>query len=153
MFIVLLYTKAPDFLNHINLQGGTVNPIKIEMLNGKYFDSLNYKKPLVIVFWATWCMPCQLELSRLNKLVENNEIKADSILAISIQEESNLVKKESLLRGYKFQIAIDSNGQWAQLFQVGGTPTVIFLNQNQEIQWITTGISPTLAYRVKDFLK
>lgn len=44
------------------------------------------------------------------------------------------------------------SGQVSKKYNVTGTPTVVFIDAEEKINWITTGLSPTLEYRIKEFL-
>ncbi|MFZ3231498.1 MAG: TlpA disulfide reductase family protein [Pseudobdellovibrio sp.] len=147
------YRKIPEMFSRFKEQGLPSARIQVETLAGAVFDSENMHSPFVVVFWATWCAPCQIELSRLNTMILNKEIQPNSVLAISLQEERSHVQEVAKERDYKFQIGIDSSGQIANDFKVEGTPTLILIDADKTIHWITTGLSPKLEYRVGHFLK
>jgi cytochrome c biogenesis protein CcmG, thiol:disulfide interchange protein DsbE len=149
----MIYKKIPDFLNHTKSEGQTISQFDIESIDGKIVDSLKLKKPLVVVFWATWCIPCQVELARLNHLINDQKIEADSVLAISIREERQTVEKEIKDRDYKFPVALDQDGHISQLFKVNATPTILFIDHKNKIDWMTTGLSPSLEFRIVRFIK
>lgn len=113
------------------------------------FDDQNKK---VLIFWATWCGPCKMELFRIQKLIEKNEINPNQILAISVGEDLDTVLKESKIRNYHFPIAIDQTSELANDFNIEATPTIIF-TENTKIIDITSGLSLLLEKNIKDFLK
>ncbi len=150
--IYILATKAPIFLAHFKSEGTEAPAFSVLMNSGSEFNSENLTAKKVLVFWATWCPPCELELSRINDLVKEKRIPADSILAISMNEEKALVDRTVQERGYQFPVAYDFNGSVGQKFNVIGTPTVVFVNADKSINWMTTGISPLLKIRLNIFL-
>lgn len=149
----------PVFYEHFQAEGKPAPRILIPKLDGSVFDSeiINEKhgekKGLVLVFWATWCPPCEVELKRINNLIQQGEVPADSVIAISIQEDPNLVARVVKDRDYKFQIAVSSETTLARQFKVAGTPTIIFIDPEKKIRWISSGLSPFLEFRIKNFLK
>ncbi len=148
----MIATKIPGIYAHFKSEGTKVTDFSVLMNNGEEFNSQSLAAKKVIVFWATWCPPCELELSRINDLVKEKRISADSVLAISISEEKQTVDRVIAERGYQFQIGYDFDGAIASKFAVAGTPTVVFLNADKTINWITTGLSPLLKLRINYFL-
>ncbi len=153
LLILFLVKKVPVFLDHYQDEGRPAPRILVTHLDGSVFDSDLVKGPFVVVFWATWCPPCEVELRRLNGLILDHKISAESVVAISLQEEPKLVRQIVGEREYKFQVAVTSEATLAKNYKVVGTPTIIFIDSAKTIQWVTAGLSPTLEYRVKKFLK
>lgn len=107
----------------------------------------------LLVFWATWCAPCKVELSRINRMVLNGEVSPESVLAVSIAEDPKIVSSFAKEQQYQFRIAVDQTGRAAKLYKVSGTPTIIFINQDQKVEWMTTGLSLSLEIRILSFFK
>lgn len=155
LFVAVLYlfaTKAPGIFAQFKSEGTVVSDFSVLLNNGEEFNSQNLTAKKVLVFWATWCPPCELELSRINSLVQNKRIPADSVLAISINEDKQTVDRIVAERGYQFQVGYDFNSAVANKFAVAGTPTIVFLNGDKTIRWMTTGLSPLLKLRLNAFL-
>jgi thiol-disulfide isomerase/thioredoxin len=106
----------------------------------------------ILIFWATWCGPCKVELARINRMVRAGEISSDSILAISVAEDPHLVASFAREEEYQFPIAVDPTSSAASAYKVGGTPTLVLIDQDSLISWMTTGISPSLELRFRAFL-
>ncbi len=106
----------------------------------------------VLVFWATWCGPCRIELGRINRMIIKNEINANDILAVSISEDPKTVTAFVREHEYHFQVAVDETGKLARLYKVFGTPTILLIDQDGKVNWMTTGLSPALEFRLKSFL-
>lgn len=108
---------------------------------------------MIVVFWATWCEPCRLELNRINKMMANGEIKSNQFLAINIQESKKVIEQFLEKNQWQFLIALDESGSVSEKYKVTGTPTIVFIDTQGKINWISTGLSPLLEYRIKSFLK
>ena len=129
-----------------------VQAFRLESLSGPRIDSLNMHKPTVLVFWATWCGPCKVELSRIQRLVANGTIARDSVVGVDVGEDKTLVAQAVSERGYTFDVGLDSSRGLANQYKVNVTPTILFRNADGTIAWRTAGISPTLELRILNFL-
>lgn len=119
-------------------------------------QAMSFSKPnekSVVIFWATWCGPCTLELKRINNAIINKEIDPRYLYAVNMGEDPNLVKAEYAKRNYKFQPYFDLNKNLTDQLKVEVTPTVLFIDEKQTLKWISSGISPSLIYRIQNFLK
>lgn len=67
-------------------------------------------------------------------------------------KKSLLFQQSAKRENYLFNIALDTNGDIASLYQVLATPTILFIDEKQTIDWMTAGLSPTLEYRITKFL-
>jgi cytochrome c biogenesis protein CcmG/thiol:disulfide interchange protein DsbE len=149
----VIFKQGSLYIKNQQRQGHPAPSIQIPLLEAKTFDLQSIDGPLIVIFWATWCGPCQIELARVNHMIESGEIKAESILAITSFEDSTLVEQTARDRHYLFPIGLDSNGTVAQSYDVTATPTIVFIAKDKSIDWITTGLSPLLGYRIVNFLK
>lgn len=95
------------------------------------FDAkvLKSNLPVVVDFWATWCMPCRAIAPALERL------------AVEFSEKVTFAK-----------IDTDENPQYAQQYGVQGIPTLLFMWKGKEVNRIV-GTLPETALRdaVRDF--
>ncbi len=106
----------------------------------------------VLIFWATWCGPCTVELARVQRLIDKQEVPADQIIAVSLDADLSVLKQTAQERGYSFKIVHDSTRAAGRLFGIEGTPTVYFMQADRTVNWTTFGVSPSLEYRISQFL-
>lgn len=152
LIVFLLIRRIPQVWEQYQKEGKPAASFQLQTLNGSLVQSQNLDHNLVVIFWATWCGPCEVELHRINQMIKDNKISKDHVLAISSQETSEIVTKAINERDYKMMVGLDPDGQIAQSYNVEGTPTIIFLDKNSRIEWMTMGLSPLLEYRIKTFL-
>jgi cytochrome c biogenesis protein CcmG, thiol:disulfide interchange protein DsbE len=153
MAIFVVARRLPGLLDEWRSTGTPAPGFSLSLLSSTDVFSLNtLQAPVVVVFWATWCGPCTIELNRINQMIIDKEIKAESVLAIDIAEDQPTVLKTVQERHYQFPVAIDSNAMVAQSYHVQGTPTVVFIDREHKINWLTAGMSPLLGWRLKWFL-
>ncbi len=148
----LVLTKIPGIYKNFSAQNKPAPVASLKRLSGEEIAFPVPGQKTVVVFWATWCGPCKIELSRLNQMMARGEIKSNQLLAVSIQESAATVNAFLEKNPFQFLIALDESGQIAETYSVQGTPTIAFLDEDGKVDWITTGLSPTLEFRVRSFL-
>lgn len=151
--VYALYLKLPSILTHFKYQDQKAPDFTVKMINGESFNLVTQPKKIVVVFWATWCGPCEIELKRINKMVMDRKILPSDVLAISSNEEESIVREKAKRENYLFNIGLDTNGNISNQYQVSATPTIMFIDEKQIVNWMTSGLSPTLEYRITSFLK
>ena len=83
------------------------------------------KKPVLLVFWASWCNDCRDEIPRLKKL------NADRFKVIAVNEGESAWKTRRFItmNNIDYQVVLDSDGSVAKAFQVPGVPACAILNK------------------------
>ena len=99
----------------------------------KEFSNLNSNEKFVILnIWASWCIPCQNEVSELKILSETKEYYVIGILV----EDSKENGKEFIIKNeISYQNILDSTVAESILIQFiwSGIPTTLVLDNNFEI--------------------
>ncbi|MCB9073166.1 MAG: TlpA family protein disulfide reductase [Bdellovibrionaceae bacterium] len=134
-------TSVEDLQVNILNPDGSIHPEQLVVPN----------KKKVLIFWATWCGPCRLELARVQKLIQNKEVSPKDILVVSSYEEKDVILKTAQKREYTFPLAIDHEGILANKFDVVATPMTIFIDQGQVVD-VSTGISLLIERTLRHFL-
>jgi cytochrome c biogenesis protein CcmG, thiol:disulfide interchange protein DsbE len=107
------------------------NPIRLADLRGH---------PVWIVFWATWCPPCQQETPVLRDLYTEHRAQGLSLVAISVQETTpDDVRAYARTYGLDFTIGFDATSAIFATYQGYGLPTHVFLDRNGIIRAVRLG--------------
>ena len=111
--------RPPDFALQ-NLEGSNV---RLKELRGKL---------IVLDFWASWCRPCQKELSDVQKLY--GELASKGVIFIGVDDEdADTVKNFVKANGYNFPMLLDSKQTVHQLYDVRWAPTTVVINRKGKI--------------------
>jgi cytochrome c biogenesis protein CcmG, thiol:disulfide interchange protein DsbE len=95
-------------------------------------------KPLLINFWATWCIPCKAELPLLADYAKKTAGRM-VFLGIDAQEDAAAVSQFVKEYVVSYPILIDTNGQTIKDYQIRGFPTTMFIDGQGILQKIHIG--------------
>ena len=98
-------------------------------------------KPIVLTFWATWCIPCLTELSSIHEKLEtwNDKYKFD-LYAISTDDDRTAKKVPTLVagKGWSFSVLLDTNQDFKRKLNINSIPYLIVV-KNGKIIYKKTG--------------
>ena len=117
----LINKPAPEFSLR---QVGTNNTIDLTQYRGK---------PLIINFWATWCIPCWDEHPSL--VASARQLQPDvQFLGVVFQDKEEKILGFLQQRGTAYPTVVDEKGKTAIAYGVGGVPESYFLDANGTIR-------------------
>jgi cytochrome c biogenesis protein CcmG/thiol:disulfide interchange protein DsbE len=150
LFVSALYLRAPLILQLFSFQGEPAPTMEtLQSIEGQPITELRNK---AIIFWASWCGPCEVELGRVNRLIQSNRISAEDVIAISMDTNKSDLLKAIESQNYQFQIAWDPKSVLSDKFKVQVTPTIFVTDQDEKILWASSGLSPSLELRLINYL-
>jgi peroxiredoxin len=121
---------APDFV-----ASGTGQEPLLRDLDGNAVRLADYAgRPLWIVFWATWCVPCQEEATDIRDLFHLHRADNLVVLAIDTQEPTAAVREYALAKHLDYQIALDPAAAVKDLYGGLGLPSHFFLDGSAVIR-------------------
>jgi peroxiredoxin len=97
------------------------------------------QKVLLLDFWATWCGPCRMEMVDLQTLLDKFKGKSFEILSLDQGEDAELVGGFISRKSYGFHVLMDSQGQASGLYGVQAIPSLVLVDKNGVIQWLSVG--------------
>jgi peroxiredoxin len=111
----------------------TLNTIEGQEISLKDYQG---KKIVHLVFWATWCPSCIMEIPKLKKLQQAIGNKPYEILAIDVGVNDSLKKVKSFQKRYQmsYKVLFDEKGDVSRKYGVMGIPTQIIIDKKGNIQ-------------------
>jgi len=88
------------------------------------------KKPVLLVFWATWCPHCNEAVPKINRL-HNDPATGDrlQILALDFLESREKVGSFVRTKAVAYPVLLDRKGAAARAYRVVGIPTYVLIDR------------------------
>jgi len=111
--------------------GGEKPTFVLQDLAGANVALATHRGRVVFVhFFATWCEPCREELPALQRLVERSAGQAATVLAISVGEVGDRVRRFTENVPINFPILLDRDRAVAKAWMVDSLPTTFILGSD-----------------------
>lgn len=121
---------APDFVGR---SGG--QSVRLTDLDGQPIVLADLRgRPVWLVFWATWCPPCQRETPDLRATYDAYKQDGLVVVAIDIQEPADVVREYARKFGLAYRIGLDATGAISETYSVFGLPTHYFIDRQGVIR-------------------
>jgi len=112
-------------------------------------------KPVILNFWATWCIPCIEEMPTLNRL--HKLLEGDGIEVVTISEDFKgiSVAKQFLERHKLSNLTpyADINTRLLNEFKIDGLPATVFINADGEVIARVSGTEVWDAPEIQAFIR
>ena len=150
--IATLVEDEPDDLAETTLiNAGDVAPdFTVEMLYGsKVTLSALQGKPTLLIFWATWCPPCRLELSKLQEHIIDRYGDKINVLPISRGEERAKVEEYISKMGYTFAVGLDGDQSIYRKYATNYIPRCFVIDAKGKVLYSGVGYDEAIAKEVE----
>jgi cytochrome c biogenesis protein CcmG/thiol:disulfide interchange protein DsbE len=124
------------------MKGEKVPAVVIKTMNGAAFNTSKFSnngKPIVIDFWATWCVPCIMELNAIADKYEYWQKETGvKIYIIAVDTVHNTTTVASFVKnkGWKYEVYLDQDGDFQEAMKVTDTPSTYVIDGNGKIVWM-----------------
>ena len=114
-------------------------PFSVEGLDGKKITLADYKGKVVLLdFWATWCMPCKVEMPNVIRIHKKFNKKGFEIIGISLDNNKTAVEKYIKDNEMIWPQFFDGKG-WqntvAQQYRVRSIPSTYLIDKRGKIRF------------------
>lgn len=113
----------------------------LALLDGKSFQFSEHKgKPVLINFFASWCLPCRDEMPVLEKIVREYQPKGVVFLGIAVDDTEEKMKDFIKRYNITFPVGLDKTAEIQKSFGLYGIPTTYFIDKNGIINYFHSGV-------------
>ena len=114
---------------------------ELALLDGKSFQFSEHKgKPVLINFFASWCLPCRDEMPVLEKIVRNYQPKGVVFLGIAVDDTEEKMKEFIKRYDVTFPVGLDKTAEIQKSFGLYGIPTTYFIDRNGIVNYFHSGV-------------
>ena len=135
--------------------------LKLKMLDGSKttIHELVKDGPIMIDFWATWCVPCKKVMKFLDEYHQEYSDEGFKVLMINQDTPRSLGKVKSYIRSqnHQFLVSLDPNKALAKKLNGLVMPTLILVDKGGAIKWRHQGYVPgeevEIQKQIEDLIK
>lgn len=124
-------TASGSVRSDIGSRPGNIAPdFTLKDLDGKIIKMSDFRgKPVVVNFWATWCLPCKEEMPAIEKAYQ--KYKGEVVfIGVDMKEDAETVRNFVKQYGYSWIFLLDSAGQAATNYRVSAVPETYFVDKD-----------------------
>ena len=150
VFVLLLLSS----LNATAFNVGDQAPnFELKMANGETFKLADHigKKPIYLMFWATWCPACKREIPSWKKLYE--ELNQDvTFLGVNIGVDNNMknVRWYQNKHQLPYPLALDEGTVISKQYGLKGTPWQVLIDKTGKVRYIGNRTLTQLGQNLKE---
>ncbi len=130
-------------LDTLGAIGGLVSPssigegqapgITLSTLDGKQVNLSDLRgRPVLINFWATYCVPCRVEMPLIQRMADQHP----KLVVLLVDERDSILAARSFISELQIRstVLLDTDGKAGDLFRITGLPTTIFVRADGTIE-------------------
>jgi peroxiredoxin len=125
--------------------GGQPAPdFTLPTLEGDAVSLSDYRgRPVLMNFWATWCVPCRQEMPELVRAYNAHQDEGFVVLAVDLADQDSLDDVRAFVAEFdmSFPVLLDQTGAvYNELYRLLGLPMSVFVNRDGVITRIHIGL-------------
>jgi len=129
-FVCILSTSLLFTKNLPNFQ--------LESLAGKKINLVQViQRRTLLVFWASWCLPCKKLFRQLEK-IKNRDF---SVITVSLDTKKTLLLSSIKKFNIKFPVFLDSKEKLSNYFEVSSAPVLVLFTKELKVLKIEEGFT------------
>lgn len=90
-------------------------------------------RPVLLVFWASWCPTCISEIKALNAWQTKNSALGVRVLGVNLEDTPDKIRRVQERFPMDYGVVMDRDGVVAERYNVDSLPTLVLLAKGGEI--------------------
>ena len=122
------------------LIGHPAPAFRLTAVSGETLDLASLRgRPIVLNFWASWCLPCRDEAPLLARAAADGQANELEVVGIVFQDSAENARAFMARYGQTYPALLDPDGRTALDYGVLGIPETFFIGRNGLIVSKQTG--------------
>lgn len=109
--------------------GETAPDFTLELFDGETFTLSEHLavdgRPVVLNFWASWCVPCRVEMPAFDAVARSRPEVL--FLGVAVQDTEAAARQFAEEVAVSYPLGLDADGAIIELYPVLGLPTTLFI--------------------------
>ena len=97
--------------------------------------------PVVLNFWASWCIPCREEMPAFEAVWQDYRDRGVHVVGVNVQDSEEAARAFMREIGVTYPIVIDEKQTLLKELQIGGLPQTFFLGPDYTLAGSDSGPS------------
>lgn len=136
-----------------SLKVGEAAPdFSLQDLNGETVTLSQFRgRPVLINFWATWCVPCRTEMPEIEAAYQAYREQGFAVLAVDVQEPPEDVRAFVEEFRLSFVPLVDTTGAVFDLYKVLALPTSYWIDRQGRVSAVHLG--PMTGEQIRTYVE
>lgn len=122
--------------------GGVAPDFTLTLFDGTNFTLSRHLssdgRPVVMTFWASWCVPCRVELPTFDSVARS---RPDVLIrGVAVRDTESAARAFAAEVSVVYPLGIDADGEILELYPILGLPTTWFITADGLIANIHAGL-------------
>lgn len=145
LFLIVLgflaYQKIPLYLKDRDYVDRPAPDFVLESMDGRTIRLSDLRgKKVLLNFWATWCVPCRVEIPGLNRMA--TELEGDNFRFLAIaSEDPETIRRFMKEHTMNYTVLVDSGLEAVSLYDVRVYPGFVYIDEDGMIRDISHGMN------------
>ncbi|MHB8509923.1 MAG: TlpA family protein disulfide reductase [Candidatus Dormibacteria bacterium] len=118
-----------------------------DLANHEIDSSVAGGRPLLIDFWASWCVPCRREQPFLNRINADGAGRGVRVMGVNVDDAQSSAISFDLEFGVRYQSLYDREGRLYHAYGVGLLPSLVLVDRSGKVVGRLSGEQDEAAVR------
>lgn len=137
--IIINIIKQPEIPN------GLLPSLETNIVSENKTYKLPQNRPLVVVFWGSWCPICKQDLKNFSKVANEYDVIGVGVKSGSDSDIADFLKVNDIV----LRTINDDSGEIAQKFNISTYPTTLIYDKNGNIKFTEVGYITTAGLKAR----